>query len=153
MKEKQGGGQILSDLVNVLCLTISGSGTPLGLANPQSVHITSLSFTNCGTKSAHSNCQVTVLELPLSNLLKTGLDTGTLTGANGLTLVNCDNIDIFGIDIHCVYDATGLEFAVGAQHLTANDTSVSFVEGGGLCPEESFLDGLLVTTSNRYVLA
>ncbi len=147
-----GVGTLLTDLVNVLCLTISVSGTPLGLAKPQQVHITALSFTNCGTKSAHSNCQVTVLELPLSNLLKTGLDAGTIAGTNGETLVNCDNIDIFGIDIHCIYDFTGLEFAVGAQHLTADDTSVSFVEGGGLCPEESFLDGLLKTTANRYIL-
>ncbi len=149
----QGVGTLLTDLVNVLCLTLSGSGTPLGLASPQQVHITNLSFTNCGTKSAHSNCQVSVLELPLANLNKTGLDAGTIEGTNGLTLVNCDNIDIFGIDIHCIYDATGLTFTVGAQHLTASNTSVNFVEGGGLCPEESFLDGLLKTTSNRYVLA
>ncbi len=149
----QGVGTLLTDLVNVLCLTISASGTPLGLANPQTVHFTGLVISNCGTQGAHSNCQLTVLELPLANLNKTGLDAGTITGTNGLILVSCDNIDIFGIDIHCIYDFTGLQFSVGAQHLTANDTSITFVEGGSLCPEESFLDALLKTTSNRYVLA
>ncbi len=148
----QGVGTLLTDHgVDVLCLTISASGTPLGLANPQQIHITALSFTNCGTKAAHSNCQVSVLELPLANLNKTGLDAGTIQGASGLTLVNCDNIDIFGIDIHCVYESNGLTLAVGAQHLTANDTSVSFVEGGELCPSESFLDGLLSTLTSTPV--
>ncbi len=152
-----GVGFLLTDLVDVLCLTVSGSGTPLALKEnkPQEIHITHLLFTNCGTKSAHSNCQITVLELPLANLTKTGLDTGTLEGTNGLTLVNCDNIDIFGIDIHCIYDATGLTFSVGAQHLTASNTQVNVAGGdsGDLCPEESFIHGLLHTTANRYVLA
>ncbi len=147
----QGVGTLLTDLVNVLCLNITGSANVLGLANPQQVHVAHLLFTNCGTKSTHSNCTVEVLELPLANLNKTGLDTGTITGENGLTLVICDNIDIFGIDIHCIYDSTNLSFSVGAQHLTASNTAVNFVEL--LCPEESFLDGLLRAASNRYILA
>jgi hypothetical protein len=142
----QGPGVLLTNLVDVLCLTISVSGTALALANPQLVHITALSFTNCGTKAAHDNCTITVLELPLTNLLKTGLDTGTITGTNGETLVECENIDIFGIDIHCIYDATGLQFSVGAQDLTASKTKVDTISGS-LCPSpsESFLDGLLTT--------
>ncbi len=149
----QGVGTLLTDLVNVLCLTISTSASALPGSFPSSIHSVTISFLNCGTKSSHSNCVVIVIELPLWINVKLGLDTGTITGTNGLTLVNCDNIDIFGIDIHCIYDSTGLEFVVGAQHLTANDTAINFVEGGGLCPEESFLDGLLKTTANRYVLA
>ncbi len=150
----QGVGTLLTDLVDVLCLTISGTASMFVESNPQWAQVTALSFTNCGTKSAHSNCQVSVLELPSSSWLnKTGLDAGTFTSGNGLTLVNCDNIDIFGIDIHCIYDGTGLTFSVGAQLLKADDTAVNFVEGGSLCPEESFLDGLLKTTANRYVLA
>ena len=146
----QGVGTLLSTLVNVLCLSIEATGTPLGLANPQEVHVTELSFKNCGTTSAHDNCQIEVLELPLVNLNKTGLDSGTVTGTNGKTLVNCDNV-FFSIDIHCVYDGTGVQFAVGAQHLTASETKIDTVEGS-LCPEESFLDGLLKTTANRYIL-
>ena len=147
----QGVGTLLSELVNVLCLTVEGSGEVLALASPQSIH-TTISFSGCGTKSTHSNCTVTVLAQSLTNLNKTGLDTGTITGVSGETLVNCDNIDIFGIDIHCIYDTTGLQFSVGGQHLTASNTKVDKISGS-LCPEESFLDGLLKTTSNRYVLA
>ncbi len=149
-----GSGVLLTDLVDILCLNITGSGNVLALANPQQVHVAHLLFTNCGTKSTHSNCTVSVLELPLANLNKTGLDTGTITGASGgLVLVRCENIDIFGIDIHCIFDATGSSFAMGAQHLTADDTWITPVEGE-LCPEEAFLDGLLRTAgSNRYILA
>ncbi len=146
----EGVGTLLTDLVNVLCLTISASGTPL--ADSQTIHISSLSFTNCGTKATHENCKVSVLgDLPLVNLFNTGLDAGTIVGTDGEILVNCDNIDIFGIDIHCVYDGTGLEFPVGNQHLTADNTQVDKISGS-LCSEESYLDGLLETTANRYVL-
>ena len=149
----QGVGTLLSDLVNILCLNIDGTGTPLELANPQQVHILSLLIWGCGTKSTHNNCFVTVIELPLASLNKTGLDTGTLTGTNGEVWVECDNIDIFGIDISCYYDAAGLQFSVGAQHLTANNTKIDKISGS-LCPEESFLDGLLQTiAANSYVLA
>jgi hypothetical protein len=147
-----GEGVLLSSLVNILCLHVAGTGTPLALANPQQVHAT-LAFSNCGTKASHENCEVTVNEQPLANLLKTGLDAGTLTGTNGLTLVECENINIFGTDVHCEYDATNLQFTVGAQHLTADDTPVTEVPGLILCPDEPTLDGLLLTTANRYVLA
>ena len=171
--ENIGVGTLLTDLVNVLCLTIKGMGNPLGLANPQSIHFTDLEFEKCGTTSAHNNCTVTVLTQPLFNLNKTGLDAGTLTGTNGSALVECKNIDIFGIDIHCVYDFTGLQFSVGAQHLTASNTQIDKISGE-LCSEESFLDVLLVMvdpdldpedidnedededagdSANRYVLA
>ncbi len=148
----EGVGTLLTEVVDILCLTISGSGTPLAAGSPQQIHITSLSFTGCGTKSAHNNCTVSVLEMPLANLLKTGLDEGTLTGTSGLTLVECENIDIFGIDIHCVYEIAGLQFSAGGQHLTANETAINIVEGEFICPEESFLDALL-ETENRFVLA
>ena len=143
-------GRLLSSLVDVLCDDINGSGTPLALAKPQSIHITELSFEDCETNGG-DGCEVTVLELPLSNLLKTGLDSGSITGTNGSTLVACEDV-IFSTDIHCVYDATGLTFSVGSQHLTASNTQVDKISGS-LCPDESFLDGLLVTTANRYVLA
>ena len=148
-----GSGELLSDLVDILCLDVHGTATPLALANPQSVHILLLDYLNCGTTSSHNNCDILVLELPLANLNKTGLDAGTLTAENGLVTVICENIDIFGIDIECNYDATGLQFSVGAQHLTASNTKVDKTSGS-LCPEESFVDGLLETTGgNRYILA
>ncbi len=148
-----GVGTLLSDLVDVLCLSVSGTGTPLGPGNPQLIHITALSFTGCGTTSSHSNCEVTVTELPLAHLVKTGLDAGSLLGLNGKTFLSCENVDIFGTDIECEYDATGLTFSVGAQHLTAFETPVTEIGSDFLCPNNPTLDGLLHTTANRYVLA
>lgn len=94
-----------------------------------------------------------MLELPLANLNKIGLDSGTLIGTNGRIRTACENIDIFGTDVDCTYDFTGVMFSIGAQHLTANEAPINFEEGEFLCPEESFLSGLLETTANRYVLA
>jgi hypothetical protein len=145
-----GSGELLGSL-NISCGDVSGAGTPLGLANPQQVHATELDFDECET-SGEDACVVTTTELPLSNLNKTGLDAGTLTATNGKTFVECE--DVFGsLDVECEYDATGLEFSVGAQHLTAEETPVDEIGSDFLCPNEPTLDGLLTTTSNRYVLA
>ena len=147
----EGIGTLLSDLVDVLCLTTLGNAEPLALAKPQIAHGSGLVFQNCGTTSTHSNCVITVLEQPLFNVLKTGLDKGTLIGQNGQTRVRCDNIFGF-IDINCVYDATGLEFKAENQKIVANETPVSVIEDSGLCPEESFLDGTVVPLVSAYLL-
>ena len=153
---------LLTTLLDVLCDHIEGLGTPLALANPQELHISSLLFGECETNG--DGCIVTVLSQPLSNLLKTGLDQGTLTATNGSVLVECEDV-IFSTDLHCIYDLTGLTFSVGAQHLTASNTQINRSDELSLCPDESFVDMLLVTvdhdagapdtgdTANRYVLA
>jgi hypothetical protein len=125
----------------VLCLDILGlvEALDLGVApEPQKFHSHSLSFTNCGTNSAHTNCEVTVEEQSLFDLLKIGLDEGSLEALNGKTRVKCDFV-FFELD--CVYNATGLLFEVKGGHLTANQTPVT-AESGGLCPDESKVDGL-----------
>lgn len=142
--------RLLSDLLDVICDHVHGSATALALASPQVLHA-SVNFLSCETDGG-DGCTVTAAS-NLANLLKTGLDAGTLTATGGTSLVFCEDV-FFTVDIHCVYDATGLQFAVGAQHLTANNTRVDILpEESSLCPEESFLDGLLATTANRYVLA
>ena len=143
---------ILADPVDILCLHVYGEAEALELGDPQLIHFYLFDFLDCGTKSTHSNCEIYVLELPLALLLKTGLDQGLLTFDSGLILVICDNIDIFGIDIECSYDATGLSLAVGAQHLTADDTAVNEVGSDALCPNDPTLDGLLETLDPVYVL-
>ncbi len=143
--EMLGAGVLLADPVDLLCLHIFVAAEPLELDDPQLVHVDALEFNNCGNKASHSNCTVEVTELPLTLLLKTGLDQGTLTGDNGLALLDCQNIDIFGIDIECTYDGTGLELAVGAQHLTADDTPVTEVGSDFLCPDDPTLDMLLAS--------
>ena len=144
-----GSGRLLGS-IDVICDSISGSGTPLGLAKPQAVHITALSFNSCET-DGNDPCEVTVTELPLSSLLKIGLDAGVLFLLSGKTFVFCEGA-IFGADLECEYDDTGVEFSVGAQHLTASETPVSEIGSDFFCPNEPTLDGLLTTTANRYIL-
>lgn len=131
-------GKLLTSLITMLCLNILLEEEALGLGNPQSIHTKSLTFTGCGTSSAHNNCTITVEELPLFNLLKTGLDIGVITATNGRTRLQCASIGI-----NCVYDAEGTEFAIGAQHLTAEETPTTELGGKFFCPDEGFLDGLL----------
>ena len=140
-------GQLLSSAFNVLCLSILIEATPLGLGNPQSIHTTSFTFTGCGSTSAHNNCTVTTPEQPLANLLKTGLEEGVLVFTSGQQRTQCPNL---GID--CLYDGEGMEFAVGGQHLTATETSVTELGGKFLCPNEGLVDGLFETLTDTYVL-
>ena len=149
--QNDGSVRYLSSMVDVICDDVDGTTSLLALANPQVEHFTSLDIEGCETTEGDV-CAVTMLELPLANISKTGLDAGIITGEEGLTLVECEDT-IFGVELHCVYDATGIEFAIGSQHLTANNTQIDKVSGQ-LCPEETFLDGLLKTTGgSRYVLA
>jgi hypothetical protein len=139
--------------INVTCDTVNGDGTPLALANPQQVHISGLDFESCET-SGSDGCEVTVKEQPLTNLNKTGLDQGTLTGTNGRVFVECDTWwQVFDIDIECEYDLAGLTLSVGKQHVTANEAPITEVGSDLLCPNEPTLDMLLKTTASRYVLA
>ncbi|HEX6752857.1 MAG TPA: hypothetical protein VF093_04640 [Solirubrobacterales bacterium] len=139
-------GELLAT-IDVLCLGILIEGTVLGLGNPQAIHSTSSSSSGCGTGSAHNNCTVTTQELPLNNLLKTGLDEGVLKATSGRLRLACSNL---GLD--CVYDLAGMEFDVGEGHLTANETPTNELGGKFFCPDEGVLDGLLETLGNAYVL-
>jgi len=65
--------------------------------------------------------------------------------------VICENIGGF-IDIDCKYNTTGILFAAGAQHLTANETTVTEVGDKFLCPNNSKLDGLVKSLTNTYIL-
>ena len=135
-------GKLLSSLATVLCLNVLATGEPLELGSPQLVHGTT-EYTGCGTNATHTNCIVKVLAQPLLHLLKTGLDEGSLTALNGETLVDCKEVTIFKVHIHCFYLTAGILFKVGGQHLTAEKTPVEFKEGEGICPEKPTLDGLL----------
>jgi len=143
-------GKLLSSIVDVLCLNVlveSAGGDVGALGNPQRLDASSMSFTGCGTTSAHSNCTVTVESLPDNTLLKLGLDEGSLEALNGSTrLQGCD------LGLNCLYDAEGTLFAVGANHLTAEETPTTELGGKFFCPDEGKLDGLLVTLGSRYIL-
>ena len=144
-----GSGRLLAS-IDVICDSVEIQSTALGLAKPQLLHSLSMSFNSCETDS-NDPCTVTVTELPLSDLLKVALDQGIVTALNGKTFVFCEGA-IFGADLECEYDATGLEFSAGAQHMTANETPVNEIGSDFFCPNEPTLDALLVTTANRYIL-
>ena len=141
-------GKLLSP-ISVLCLGVLVENNVLGLATngPQVVHTTNLTFSGCGTGSAHDNCTVTTEEQPLSHLLKTGLDEGVLLNLTGRTRLVCSNIGI-----NCVYDLEGSEFEASANHLIATETPTTELGGKFFCPDEGFLDGDLVGLLNTYIL-
>ena len=139
-------GKLLAG-ITVLCLGILIAATPLGLGNPQSLHTTSLEFTGCGSGSTHDNCTVTTEEQPLANLLKTGLDIGLLALTSGRLRLVCSSLGI-----NCTYDTEGMEFEVGGQHLTAEESPLIELGGKFFCPDEGHLDGLLETLTNTFVL-
>lgn len=139
-------GELLAN-IDILCLGILFEATTLGLGSPQSIHGTSLSFSGCGTGSAHNNCTATIEEQPLGSLLKTGLDEGVLTLTSGRLRAQCANLGI-----NCVYDTEGVEFADGGGHLTAEEAPMTELGGKFLCPDEGLLDGLLETLGDTYVL-
>ncbi len=139
-------GKLLSSPVTVLCLGVLVEATPLAEGSPQAIHTLEMSYTGCGTNSAHNNCTVTVEEQPLADLLKTGLDEGSLTATSGRTRLQCSSL---GID--CKYDLEGALFSIGAQHLTANEATITELGGKLLCPDEGFLDGLLESLSATYI--
>lgn len=158
-------GKLLSSLVTVLCLGVlaeAGIGRFVSwgeiggikyiygsaeLDDPQTVQFTYLSFTGCGTGSTHNNCTVTTEELSVADLLKTGLDSGSLTLLNGRIRLECPNL---GID--CKYDTAGSLFAASAGHLTVSKTPITELGGKFFCPDKGELDGLLETLVPAYIL-
>jgi hypothetical protein len=95
-----------------------------------------------------------MLQQPLTNLNKTGLDAGILTTTSSRVFIECQ--DVLGdIDVVCEYNITNAQFSVGAQHLTTGDMSVDQVNDPlFICPGDPVtLDALLTMTANRYVLA
>ena len=133
--------------INILCLGLLRESEPLSLGNPQIVHNVNLSFSGCGTGSAHNNCTITIQEQPLAVLLKTGLDEGVLTAVSGRMRAQCANL---GID--CVYDLEGAEFSVAGGHATASETTTSELGGKFFCPDEGLLDVLLETLLPVHIL-
>jgi hypothetical protein len=145
---------LLNSTANVLCLTVLVLATPLLLGTaptPQIIHTDKLISENCGTNSTHNNCTFTTEELPLFHLLKIGLDEGSALALNGNQRMKC-TIGGF-IKINCVYELTNILYIYrGPQALPkspngdlhAQNTPLELVEGGGLCPEKTALDFLLL---------
>jgi hypothetical protein len=132
--------------ISILCLGVLSENEALGLGKPQVIHTKELSFTGCGTGAGHNNCTVTILEQPLSHLLKTGVNSGVLVLLSGRRRVQCPNI---GID--CEYDLAGMELEASGEILVANETPTTELGGKFFCPKEGFLDGELETLLETYL--
>ncbi|HEX6752253.1 MAG TPA: hypothetical protein VF093_01510 [Solirubrobacterales bacterium] len=135
--------------VTVLCLGVLSEEDVLGLGKPQVIHAKSvggLSFSGCGTGSAHNNCTVTVQEAPLYHLLKIGPGEGALTFLSGRKRVQCPNV---GID--CVYDLAGSEFAVANNLFIANEAPSVELGGKFFCPDEALFDAELESLLASYI--
>ena len=141
-------GRLLA-AIGILCLGILILVSAGALGSPQTVSSTSQTYSGCGTGSAHNNCTVTTPtgQNPAFDLLKTGLDAGTLTSTSGQVRLVCSNL---GLD--CLYDTAGMEFTVGGGHLTAEETSTTELGGKFFCPDEGLVDGLLEVLGNVYAL-
>lgn len=138
--------KLLTNVATILCLQALKFASPLTLAKPQKVHTLELSIGGCGKTSSHDDCTITVEDLPLLDLLKTGLDAGVLTALDGSLRVQCST----GLD--CLFDLEGAEFTMGNQHTTANEAPVIPLGGLFFCPGEASLDFLLVPLEDHYVL-
>jgi hypothetical protein len=148
-----GSGVLLGNLYDIACDVITASATPLVLADPQVVHFSSLSFASCQAEIENYPCESNPFEteLPLANLEKIGLDAGVLSLTSGRVLLECTALVGWW---ECEYDLSEVQFTVGNQHFTSNETRLTLVEGTSFyCQEELYLDALFVTTANRYVLA
>jgi len=143
--------RLLSSVATILCLELLIKATALALAGPQQVHVLEKFAGGCGSDANHDNCEFIAEELPLSNLLKTGLDEGTLTATNGQLHLICEDVGGF-IDLDCKYNTTGVLYTVGAQHVTADKTKVTEVGDKFICPNTSTLDVLLKTLDPTFVL-
>jgi hypothetical protein len=137
--------ELLSSIVNVKCAVLY-LGNSLGLAAPLVIH-GNFTYSSCETEIG-SACTATELSSSaLINVLKTGAETGTVTG-KGEVLVEC------GILIHCVYDGTGLAGAaqgsLGNGHVTITKQTLNKVSGF-LCPKTATLDILTGSLTSLYI--
>jgi hypothetical protein len=123
---------VLTSFGNVLCLNALGSFEPLALGSPQSVHMTALTFTGCGTNAAHNNCVVTVKILPLLDILKTGLNQMRWKALTGRINAVCSGL------VDCEFDISETESENEGEEMSAEELEIVGV-GGALCPANAFV--------------
>jgi hypothetical protein len=144
-----------NELVNVSCSNVLMEANPLQLDSPQLIHATVLWYFGCGP----TGCEIKVKELPLLELLKTGLDEGAVVAQSGIIHLTCKILGVQKID--CKYDFSGLSLVFNGPtasetengRLNAEEVPLSTVPGSEICPEETTLDGLLSPLSPTYVLS
>jgi hypothetical protein len=139
-------GKLLA-AINVLCLgflveadvtNAAGVAGALVTTGPQKITSITQTFTGCGTGALHNNCEVSTVQQPVFNLLKSGLDAGVLSAVSGQVRLVCPNLGL-----NCLYDVEGMEFSAGGGHLTAEETPVTELGGKFFCPDEGKLDALV----------
>jgi hypothetical protein len=138
--------ELLSDLANVTCekSVILGNALTLGSAadgKQQLTHLELIDFTgNCKTQLGVV-CTVTTVKLGLVDLLKTGVNVGTVTSLGSEVRVVCGSV------IDCTFggepkgSAVGATLPLGASSLGTITVTKAVLQGKGLlCPEQGLWD-------------
>jgi hypothetical protein len=142
---------------DVTCKEALLSGNVLGLAAPQQVHPTALTYSGCTTFFGLVSCTVTTTHFGLLDALKTGATVGTVVdlasgGAFTEVHVECANGSI-----NCTYKGENLtgnaESASGANNGTVSyeKAAVTKVAGGSACPTTAELDATFISLTAVYL--
>jgi hypothetical protein len=131
----------MTNLLTFLCLSSLILGKVGGLAAPQQITVTTLTYEKCGSNLAHNNCELKILTLPVIDVLKNALNLGTTIWLGLKALVKCSGE-------HCVFggpEVVGFGFEgplhsseAGHGKIFASSINLPRVEGF-LCPAESKL--------------
>jgi hypothetical protein len=139
--------ELLSDLVNVRCEKSVILGNALGLGSAadgkqQLTHLELLDFTgSCQAVPPISVCTVATVKIGLVDLLKTGVNTGTVTSLGSEVRVVCTGV------IDCTFggepkgSAVGASLPLGSTSLGTITVNKAVLQGKGLlCPEQGLWD-------------
>jgi|SRR5690349_10278822 len=149
-----GSMELKSTAFTILCLSsLLTAETESGLGHPLGLKVTGLIFSACGTTSAHNNCTLKAVILPLFDLLKISLNYATASVLNLGVQLGC------GEFLKCGYEGEGAsweyqgalrEFATGHGMLSSTEWPLAKTEGL-LCPAESKWTGLYEPLEHVYV--
>ena len=148
-----------NDPIDILCLEFLIDAEVLNPDDPQQLHTTAFDLYKCGWGSAHSECTVTMEELPNFTVSQTPLDLGVLIAENGKMHLFCEGA--FKLMKECTFDLTGMEVGLeGALHTEktghgmATDSSEIWREGFGiLCYEEASFEFLLEPLEHVHIVS
>jgi hypothetical protein len=128
---------LYNTIANVECGSSLGTATVLGLAGPQKIDVTELTWKECHTQGAADNCTVTTESLPTLDLKLTALNLGTAATLGLEIRIECTVLGLF--ELNCVYgeeEAMQMEGALhkeGTGHgsLTASKVELEKLESEG----------------------
>jgi hypothetical protein len=148
-----------TSLVTVLCLSSLMTTEPLSaLGHPLLVKVTELSWVNCGSNMAHTNCKLKTVIFPVFDLLKISLNYATATVLHLGVEVSCGEV------LLCTFESAETEsaswefkgalreFATGHGSLSAANWVLAKTTGL-LCPAKNEWTGFYEPLEHVYVIS